>query len=140
MSKYITNSAKETVDIAKDLAKTFRGGETIALMGNLGAGKTVFVKGLAKALGIDDNITSPTFVLLKVYKIKQGKIKRFVHVDCYRLEGKEDLYEIGLGDYLASPENVVVIEWADRISNLPSNTIRINMEYISDQERRLVVQ
>lgn len=139
MSEHITNNAKETVDIAMNLARTLKGGETIALTGNLGAGKTVFVKGLAKALGINDNITSPTFVLLKVYNIKQRQIKRFVHVDCYRLEGKEDLYEIGLGDYLSNPENVVVIEWADRISNLPSNTIHIKMEYISDQERRLVM-
>ncbi len=139
MPEYISKSVRETELIAADIAKGLQGGEVIALSGNLGAGKTVLVRGLAIALGLKDNISSPTFVLLKVYNLNYKKIKRFIHVDCYRLEGQEDLHDIGLGDYLANPENLVVIEWADRIKNLPANTMRINMEYIDDKNRRLQI-
>lgn len=139
MKEYIAKSQAETEKIARDLVQKLRGGEVLALVGNLGAGKTVFVKGLAKALGIEDNITSPTFVLMKIYQTKHEKIKRLVHVDCYRLEKTEDLAEIGLADYLNDPENIVVIEWADRVVNLPKNTININIDYIEGQTRRVRV-
>lgn len=139
MQEYLSKNSKDTEKIAQDLVGQLVGGELLALVGNLGAGKTVFVKGLAKALGIEDNITSPTFVLMKIYQTKHATIKRLVHIDCYRLEQLGDLEEIGLADYLHDPENVVVIEWADRISNLPKNTININIEYVNDQERRVKI-
>ncbi|MFA6253548.1 MAG: tRNA (adenosine(37)-N6)-threonylcarbamoyltransferase complex ATPase subunit type 1 TsaE [Patescibacteria group bacterium] len=139
MKEYISKSQIETEKIAQSLVQKLQGGEVLALIGNLGAGKTVFVKGLAKALGIEDNITSPTFVLMKIYQTQHQKIKRLVHVDCYRLEKTEDLAEIGLADYLDDPENVVVIEWADRLANLPKNTININIDYIEGQTRRVRV-
>ncbi len=139
MKEYLAKNSKETEKIAQDLVKKLAGGELLALVGNLGAGKTVFVKGLAKAFGITENITSPTFVLMKIYQTKHPTIKRLVHIDCYRLEQLGDLEEIGLADYLHDPENVVVIEWADRIANLPKNTININIEYINNQERRVTI-
>ena len=139
MKEYIAKSQAETEKIAKELVQKLRGGEVLALVGNLGAGKTVFVKGLAKALGIEDNITSPTFVLMKLYQSQHKKIKRLVHVDCYRLEKTEDLTEIGLADYLNDPENIVVIEWADRVVNLPKDAININIDYIEGQTRRVRV-
>lgn len=139
MKEYISKSQAETEKIAKELVQKLQGGEVLALVGNLGAGKTVFVKGLAKSLGIEDNITSPTFVLMKIYQTQHEKIKRLVHVDCYRLEKTEDLAEIGLADYLNDPENIVVIEWADRVVNLPKDAININIDYIEDQTRRVRV-
>jgi tRNA threonylcarbamoyladenosine biosynthesis protein TsaE len=139
MKEYIAKSQAETEKIAKELVQKLQGGEVLALVGNLGAGKTVFVKGLAKSLGIEDNITSPTFVLMKIYQTQHEKIKRLVHVDCYRLEKNEDLAEIGLADYLNDPENIVVIEWADRVVNLPKDAININIDYIEDQTRRVRV-
>ncbi len=139
MKEYTSKTQSETEKIAQDVIKQLSGGEVLALVGNLGAGKTVFVKGLAKALGIEDNITSPTFVLMKIYQTKHATIKRLVHVDCYRLEKVDDLEEIGLADYLHDPANVVVIEWADRIVSLPKNTININIEYINNHERHIKV-
>jgi tRNA threonylcarbamoyladenosine biosynthesis protein TsaE len=139
MKEYTSKTQSETEKIAQDVIKKLSGGEVLALVGNLGAGKTVFVKGLAKALGIDDNITSPTFVLMKIYQTKHATIKRLVHVDCYRLEKVDDLEEIGLADYLHDPVNIVVIEWADRIVSLPKNTININIEYINNHERHIKV-
>ncbi len=139
MKEYTSKTQGETGKIAQDIVGQLQGGEVLALVGNLGAGKTVFVKGLAKALGVEDNITSPTFVLMKIYQTSHPTIKRLVHVDCYRLEKLGDLEEIGLADYLHDPENIVVIEWADRIVNLPKNTININIEYINNQERKISI-
>ena len=139
MTEYKSQSQSETENIAKKIISQLSGGEVLALVGNLGAGKTVFVKGLAKALGIEENVTSPTFVLMKIYQTNDKKIKRLVHVDCYRLDKAEDLEEIGLSDYLNDPENIVVIEWADRITNLPKNTINIDIEYINSAERKISV-
>lgn len=117
--KYISRNEKETYQIAAKLAKKLKGGEIIALEGDLGAGKTTFVKGLAKALGIKQHVTSPTFVLMKVYAIshKPLAISQLVHVDCYRLDEPQELFYLGLEEYLNKPEAVVIIEWADKIRN-----------------------
>lgn len=140
MPEYISHNAEETEAIAVDFAKNLSGGAVLALAGNLGAGKTVFVKGLAKALKIKDRVNSPTFVLLKVYNTQDTKIKRLVHVDCYRLEGQEDLQDIGLTDYLNDPDNLVVIEWADRINNLPQGTIYIEITYLEEDKRKILIK
>ena len=139
MREIITNNISETEKAAKDLAKTFKGGEILALFGRLGVGKTVFVKAMAKALNISEVITSQTFVLMKVYDVNVERIKHFIHVDCYRLEGKEDLADIGLLDYLGVPQTVSVIEWADKISNLPDKTIKISMEYLDEEKRKITI-
>lgn len=139
MKEYTSNNVSDTQKIAGELAVGLKGGELIALAGNLGAGKTVFVKALAKAMGINDNITSPTFVLMKVYGANFGKIKKLVHVDCYRLDHAEDLQDIGLGDYLEDDSNVAVVEWADKIKNLPDNTIHISIKNLGQEKRKITI-
>ncbi|OGY93953.1 MAG: tRNA (adenosine(37)-N6)-threonylcarbamoyltransferase complex ATPase subunit type 1 TsaE [Candidatus Komeilibacteria bacterium RIFOXYC1_FULL_37_11] len=139
MREYTVKNLTETKKIATQLAKELVGGELLALTGNLGAGKTAFIQALAKTLGVKENITSPTFVLMKVYDIKYRKAKKFVHVDCYRLSGHEDLFDIGLGDYLNYDTVIVAIEWADKIANLPDRTIRINMELVENNKRKITV-
>lgn len=139
MAEFRSTSLNETEKIAQQVAKQLIGGETIALSGNLGAGKTVFVKFLAKALKIKDTITSPTFVLMKVYDVGYKKISKLVHVDCYRLDGQEDLRDIGLEEYISDQGTVVVIEWADKIQNLPKNSIKINIQHINDQARNITI-
>src|SRR3989338_7673870 len=99
LKTFTTTSAAQTRAFGAKLARELKGGEIIALVGNLGSGKTTFVKGLAKGLGVKDVITSPTFVLMKIYKAKHKTIKNFVHVDCYRIPGIE-LTAIGLDDFL----------------------------------------
>ncbi|MBT4516294.1 MAG: tRNA (adenosine(37)-N6)-threonylcarbamoyltransferase complex ATPase subunit type 1 TsaE [Candidatus Komeilibacteria bacterium] len=139
MKEYISNNQAETEKIATELAKELKGGELLALSGNLGAGKTVFVKALGKALGVEENITSPTFVLMKVYNIEYERADKFVHVDCYRLSIQEDLFEIGLGDYLNYDNIIVAIEWADKIANLPDTAIKIHIELIKDDKRKITI-
>ena len=137
MKEYIVKSQVETEKIAKQLAKTLKGNELLALSGNLGAGKTFFIKALGKALGVKENISSPTFVLMKVYDLKDSR--KFVHVDCYRLNGQEDLFEIGLEDYLVHNNIIIAVEWADKIRNLPERAIKINLELLEDNKRKISI-
>ena len=132
--KFISNNDKETIEFAKKYAKNLKGGEVIGLIGNLGAGKTNFTKGLALGLGIKNKITSPTFVVMKVYQTeKNKKINKLIHIDAYRLSSMESLSTIGLEEYLEKKDNVIIIEWADRIKKfLPKKTkfleIKINQD------------
>ena len=140
MSKKIftTNSEKETLTLGEILAKTLTGGEVIALTGNLGAGKTVFTKGLAKGLGVKAIVNSPTFVLMKIYPIKNKTIKQLIHVDCYRLNNQEQIEEIGLIPYFNQPDTVMVIEWAEKIKGvLPKQIIKIKVELKKENQRAI---
>ena len=121
--KFITKNEKETTALAKKIAAGLKGGEVLALVGQLGAGKTTFTQGLAKALGVKSKVASPTFVVLKIYKTKHQAIKRLVHIDAYRLGSESALSAIGWDDF-HDPGSVVVIEWADKaVKLLPRQTI-----------------
>ncbi len=137
MKKIITTSEKETFDLAKKLAKDFKGGEIIGLTGNLGAGKTVFTKGIAKRLGINENINSPTFVIMKIYNTNFKNIKLLIHIDAYRLKSSEELKAIGIDEYFNRSDVVMVIEWAEKIKKiLPQNTKFINIKI--DNNKRII--
>ena len=104
---HVSKSVNDTEALAKRIAGTLEGGEVILLSGDLGAGKTTFTKGLAKALGIEDEVTSPTFTIMNVYE--NGKFK-LNHLDMYRIEHEDDLYELGVEDAMGE-DTVTVIEW-----------------------------
>lgn len=137
--RQITNSEKETFNFAKKFAKRLKGGEIIGLTGDLGAGKTVFAKGLAAGLGVKKNITSPTFVLMKVYQTKYPNIKYLIHIDAYRLKTPQDLIAIGAEEYFNRPDTVTVIEWADKIKKiLPKKTKYIGI-INKDENKRIII-
>jgi len=150
--KFISKSEKETHGFAKKIAKELRGGEVLCLIGDLGAGKTAFVKGLAAGLGIKNVITSPTFVLMKVYSITDNKIKKsvngqrltvnnLVHIDAYRLDDGEQLLGIGAEDYLGRPDCVTVIEWADRVKDIwPKKIVKIEFKILKGGKREIQIQ
>jgi len=117
-----TKNEAETLNVGKELGASFKGGEVVALYGDLGAGKTIFTKGLAQGLGYKKVITSPTFVLMKVYNPDNPNITNFVHVDCYRVDSSEDLYGIGFNDYLGRKDTVMAVEWAEKISDVIQKT------------------
>lgn len=126
----ITKNNTQTIKFGKEFAKKLTGGEVLALTGDLGSGKTTFTQGLAKGLGIKNNITSPTFVLLKNYhgKINNKNIE-FVHIDAYRVQSIEDIKSAGIEDYLNRKGVIMVIEWAEKIKKiLPKNIINISFE------------
>ena len=136
--EHISTSVEATEVIAFELARTLRGGECIALEGELGAGKTQFVRGLLKGLGGEPrSVSSPTFVLLNVYE--SGRLKLF-HLDAYRVSGPEDFESIGFNELLEQG-GVVVIEWASRVASLlPRPRINVAIEHIDDHTRRLSIE
>lgn len=139
----LTSSAKQTFNLAKKLAKRLKGGEVIGLIGELGAGKTVFVKGLADGLGIKKNITSPTFVLMKIYPVTNFKVQisNFVHIDAYRIKNEKDVLSIGAEEYFNQPGTVTVIEWADKIKKiLPLNTAIITLKNKGGNTRQIIIK
>lgn len=128
MKKHISNSEKQTLEIGKNFAKELKGGEIIGFTGDLGAGKTTLIKGIAKGLGIKQPITSPTFVILKNYPIKsKNNLQEFVHIDAYRINSWQDLINIGIEDFL-NQNTIILIEWAEKlnIKNL-KNFIQIKL-------------
>lgn len=131
MYKFETFSQEETFALAYRLARKLRGGELIALEGDLGAGKTVFVKGLAQGLGIEEPVTSPTFSLIHEY---EGRISLF-HFDVYRLGSPEEIEELGYEEYFYGP-GVTAVEWSDLItSHLPQEYLTVEIHRLYCQTR-----
>lgn len=129
---YFSFSPEETEKIALEYAKTLKKGDVVALSGDLGAGKTEFVKGVAKFFGLE-GVTSPTYAYLNVY----GDF--IYHYDCYRLSGGEDAERLGLTDYFGG-DNICLIEWSENIRDvLPKNVKTVRIEKISDGERKIVL-
>lgn len=123
MKEIKSHSYEETSRAAAEFAKTLCGGEVIAMYGDLGAGKTAFVQGLARGLGIDRHITSPTFTIVNEY---EGRLPLY-HFDVYRIADPDEMYEIGYDEYIESG-GVCVIEWAELIEELlPEGYIKIEI-------------
>lgn len=140
MNKFITGSAAETQKLAAELAQKYKQGGIIALNGPLGAGKTTFTQGFVTGLGIKDKILSPTFVLMREYDLPYKKGAKLFHIDLYRLENKHQVESLGLTDLFSNPENIFLIEWAERLTDLPKNKIiNINFEYLSENSRQIIL-
>ena len=133
-----SESVAETGAVAAALAKTLAPGSTIALHGNLGAGKTQFVRGLVEALrGNPRAVSSPTYVLLNIY---EGGRLTVYHLDAYRVGGAEDFEGIGFTELLEQG-GVVVVEWADRVEGLlPANAIHVRIEHAGKTRRRITIE
>jgi tRNA threonylcarbamoyladenosine biosynthesis protein TsaE len=137
MNKFITKTFKETQKIGEKLASDIGEGVIIALYGDLGSGKTTFVQGLAKGLGIEKRLISPTFIILRTYQIKikdqKSKIGKFYHVDLYRIHNEDDIRGIGLDEIIKSGKDIVAIEWAEKLGDfLPKKRIDIHFETKDD--------
>lgn len=148
----ISKNDAETQKIAGDLAHKIGNSKdsvVISLEGELGAGKTTFVKGFAKELGIKAKIKSPTFTLMKVYKIpfnkNRGKLKvsnqkYMTHLDCYRVRDHEDLATLDLKSLFNAPDHIVMIEWPERVIKiLPKKLIRVHIDHVSKNERKISI-
>lgn len=123
MQIYESFSCEDTKKIAADIANTFCGGEFVAMYGDLGAGKTAFVQGVAKALGINSHITSPTFTIVNEY---EGRLDLY-HFDVYRISDPDEMFEIGFDEYV-NGGGVCIVEWAELIEDLfPDNYYKITI-------------
>ena len=137
---YQTGSTRETQMLARKLARTYKSGGTIALIGNLGAGKTTFVQGFAKGLGIKDKILSPTFVLVREYPLPNNKFGKFYHIDLYRLDKQSEIDALGFDGLFANSNNIILIEWAEKLKNLPSKAVSINFRHLSETDREIMTK
>ncbi len=134
--QYITNSPRETEELAQKLAASLRPGTVIAYKGDLGAGKTAFTRGLARGLGISDPVTSPTYTIVNEYL--SGKMPLF-HFDMYRLSSSDDLFDIGWEDYLERG-GVCAVEWSENVADAMENAIFITIEKTGEESRRITVE
>ncbi len=135
MQTFITNNADETIALGERIGSLLGKGDIIAFKGGLGAGKTTITHGLAKGLGLDVHVSSPTFALVNEYR---GKVN-LCHFDMYRIDGSLDLESIGFYDYLDG-ENILCIEWSENIaSDLPDDVITITIERVDDETRKITV-
>jgi tRNA threonylcarbamoyladenosine biosynthesis protein TsaE len=144
--KFITKSFEETQKLGQDLAKKILSKNFLAkktnkakavvlyLQGNLGSGKTTFLQGVAKGLGIKEKITSPTFVIMK-------RFGNFYHFDCYRINKPEEILELGWNDIISNHNNIIAIEWSEKIKKyLPKNAIKIDFKFIDQQTREIFLK
>lgn len=141
----ITNSSKETQLFAEKLARNMHGGEVICLYGDLGYGKTTFMQGFARGLGLEGRIISPTFIIMRSYqansKIQDSRFKNFYHIDLYRINTEQEIIDLGLFELLNNSENIIAIEWPEKMGKLlPKNRIDIIFEYLGEDKRKIVIQ
>lgn len=134
--EFITNTPEETEQLGEQLGKTLQGGEIIAYVGGLGAGKTAFTRGLARGLGISMRVTSPTYTIVNEYE--GGRLPLF-HFDMYRLESSDDLFDIGWEDYLLRG-GVCAVEWSENVSDAMEGAITVTIEKCSDEQRRITIE
>ena len=132
----ISKNVQETEKTAEEFASALKCGSVISLRGSLGAGKTVFAKGIARALGINEAIVSPTFTIVQEY---EGKMKMY-HLDLYRLSGCDEFESMGGEDFLY-PDGITLIEWSEKIEEmLPDNTIYVSIHINEDQSRTINIE
>lgn len=140
----ITSSPSQTKKLAEKFAKEILAKKpkkksfVIGLEGELGTGKTTFIQGFAKGLDIKEKILSPTFVILKRFRIKD---KRFYHIDCYRIQGPKELLDLGFKEIVSNPESVIAVEWADKMKRImPKNTLWIKFKFVDEKTRKITTK
>ena len=136
MKEFISHSEKETIEFAKKFAKTLKPGSVIALEGNLGSGKTTFIKGIALGLGLKgtDEVKSPTFAIMHVYPTHPT----LYHFDLYRFENSKEAEAIGFQEFIHDPAVISCIEWPERAAKLiPSTALRLHLELGEENVRKI---
>ncbi len=134
--EFITNSPKQTEEIGAALGKILTPGTVIAYLGDLGAGKTAFTRGLARGLGATELVTSPTYTIVNEYL--SGRLPLF-HFDMYRLASSDDLWDIGWEDYLERG-GVCAVEWSENVADALENAISVRIDKIGDESRKITIE
>ena len=143
-----TNSVKETEKVAKNFVEEITRAERarrnnqnaliVGLYGDLGSGKTTFVKGIAKVFGLEKTITSPTFVIEKIYKLKNQVFDNLIHIDAYRLKNEKELLNLGWREISKNPKNIIFIEWPENVNDiLPSDAKNIKFRFVDENVREI---
>jgi len=144
--KYQVSSLEETEKIARnfilELKPNPNTATVVGLYGDLGAGKTFFTQIVAKTLGVEENIVSPTFVIEKIYAIKNNsaeqKFSHLIHIDAYRLETSAELLHLGWNSIISDPKNLILIEWPERVADIMPKHIKISLKHLENETAREV--
>lgn len=138
--KYITNSEEENLKIAEDFLSKLSTKESsatvVGLYGDLGAGKTTFTKAIAEVFKIDETITSPTFVIEKIYELVDQKFSHLIHIDAYRLEIEDELVSLGWKEIISNPKNIIFVEWPEKVSGIMPEHIKISFKSLENENSR----
>jgi len=141
--KYLSKSSTQTRKLGRILAKEVleskpERGLIIGLEGDLGGGKTTFLQGFAKGVGIKEKVLSPTFIVLRKFRVKKLRFKSFYHVDCYRIQRPKEILGLGLKKIVSNPQNIVAIEWSDKIKKiLPPKLLILKFRFVNKNTREI---
>ena len=136
MAEFFSTSEQETEELGRRLAETLKGGAVVAMYGDLGAGKTAFVRGMARGLGLNCRVSSPTFTIVNEYL---GE-RELIHFDMYRLSGADELFDIGWEDYL-SRGAVCAVEWSEKVEDaFYGDEIVVRIEKLGDTRRKITIE
>lgn len=141
--KKLTHNTEETKALANQFVEALSQGDSavvVALNGDLGSGKTTFSQFIGDALGVHTAIQSPTFLIEKIYELHNKPWQHLIHIDAYRLEREEELLHLGWKEITSRKENIILVEWAERIKNiLPDNTIYISFTHVDENSREIEI-
>lgn len=140
---FTSKSLSETEKIAQDfLSKIYshkisqKTAVVVALSGDLGSGKTTFTQSVAKILRVEETVTSPTFVIEKIYELTNQKFKHLIHIDAYRIEKSDELLHLGWNEIVSDPGNLILIEWPERVADIiPKNALKIFFAFVDENTR-----
>lgn len=141
--KIISKSLEETEKVARDfIEKEFvrndNGAVIVGLYGDLGSGKTAFTQAIAKCLGVKETVTSPTFVIEKIYKLRGENFDHLIHIDAYRLKSGDELLHLGWEEIAKNPKNLILIEWPERVAEiLPGDMKKIYFIFVAENTREI---
>jgi len=141
--KIISKSLAETEKIAreflaKEIMKSENSATVIGLYGDLGSGKTAFTQAVAKCLGVKEAVTSPTFVIEKIYKLDHQNFEHLIHIDAYRLRSGDELLHLGWEEIAKNPKNIIFIEWPEKVAEiLPKDIEKIHFTFIGENSREI---
>lgn len=134
-TSYLTKNENDTEQLGVELAQKIRWGTVIALHGNLGCGKTVFTRGLARGLGIVEPVSSPTFTIVQEYRLKE---KFFYHLDLYRIDNVDAAFAFGIDEFLGQENSIAAVEWPERVTEiLDDSVVRVYFEHLEKDQRTI---
>lgn len=139
MQHYISNNEIETEAIGAEVARNCPRGSVVILDGDLGAGKTVFSRGFARALGIDEPVSSPTYTIVQEYELPEKG--RLYHLDLYRISGVSAALAFGVDEFLNDPSSYALVEWPERIEGIiPENAVKVTLKHAGNDKREISVE
>jgi tRNA threonylcarbamoyladenosine biosynthesis protein TsaE len=142
--KTLAKSLEDTAKLAEDFISTLKpkaaGATIVGLYGDLGAGKTTFTQACAEALGIQETVSSPTFVIEKIYQLKNSGFSHLVHIDAYRLESGNELLRLGWKELSENPNNLILVEWPEKVAEaLPDDIMKLYFTFIDEKTREITI-